>query len=108
MATFGSLTLLIALALAAYNLFAGRLALRLGPHDPRSDAAILTGVREFRRPSFCAASRLHSGRWQCTASSPAVSGDGYPSPHAVSGVRGILRVVCLRTRSAHDALPGRK
>ena len=66
------------------------------------------GAGQFCRASVRAGGRHDSRRRQRTQSAAAVSGDGHPSAHALSGLCRDDRAVLLRAGRAHHALPRRK
>ena len=77
-------------------------ALRLGHH--RRGAGFLPAAAEFRRPSF----RAHAGRTprrrQRAEPAAAISRDGDPPAHALSGICGLHRSLRLRAGRADHAL----
>src|SRR5581483_9148280 len=52
--------------------------------------------------------RATSGRWQWTEPTPAVSGDGDSSSHALPGIRRVYGSFCLCIGRADHAVPGRE
>jgi len=102
------------LLLAAYG-FVLRLRYKTDPRLFAYASVVLSGVQIFfllllqlRGASLCHRDRYHSRRRQWLESSAAISGDGDPSAHALSGVCRIHRAVAFALGALIMKYPGEK